>query len=249
MSGTVGRVALVTGGSRGIGRAIAVELGRRGYRVAVNYQSSSAAAESAVAEIAALGGTAAAFQADVSEREQVKALFEAVTKAFGAPEVLVNNAGITRDNLLMRMKDAEWDDVIRTNLSSVYHCSQAAIRSMMKARFGRIVAIGSVTGLVGNMGQANYAAAKAGVLGLVKSVAREGASRGITANVVAPGYVETDMTSVLGEEIRAQILAQIPAGRYGKPEDIANAVAFLASDEAAYINGQVLAVDGGMTMQ
>ena len=243
-----GRIALVTGGSRGIGRAVAIELGRRGYRVAINYQSSDEAAKSAAAEIEALGGTAAVFKADVSDREQVKVLFEAVAKEYGAPEILVNNAGITRDNLLMRMKDEEWDGVIRTNLNAVYYCTQAAIRSMMKARFGRIVAIGSVTGLVGNMGQANYAAAKAGILGFVKSVAREVGSRGITANVVAPGYVETDMTASLPEEVRTQALAQIPAGRYGKPEDIAAAVAFLASDEAAYINGQVLAVDGGMTM-
>ena len=248
MSSGAGRIALVTGGSRGIGRAVAIELGKRGYRVAINYQSSDGAARSTQTEIADAGGTAAIFKANVSDKEQVKTLFEAVAKEFGAPEILVNNAGITRDNLLMRMKDEEWDDVIRTNLSSVYYCTQAAIRNMMKARFGRIVAIGSVSGLVGNAGQVNYAAAKAGILGLVKSVAREAASRGVTANVVAPGYVETDMTAVLPEAVRTQILPQIPAGRYGQPEDIASAVAFLVSDEASYINGQVLAVDGGMTM-
>lgn len=247
MSGT-GRVALITGASRGIGRAIAVELGARGYKVAINYQSSEAAAQSAAEEIRKAGGTAITVNADVSQQEQVAALFDTVTRELGPVEVLVNNAGITRDNLLMRMKDEEWMAVLRTNLNSVYYCTQAAIRPMMKARFGRIVAMSSVSGLVGNAGQVNYAAAKAGILGLIKSVAREGASRGITANVIAPGYVETDMTSSLPEEIRRDILAKIPAGRYGTPEDIARAVAFLVSDDASYINGQVLAVDGGMTM-
>lgn len=243
-----GRVALVTGSSRGIGRAVALELGRRGYRVAINYQSATEAAESAMLEIAEAGGIAAIFKADVSNQDEVKNLFDSVTKTLGAPEILVNNAGITRDNLLMRMKPEEWDDVISTNLNSVYYCTQAAIRGMMKARFGRIISMSSVTGLVGNAGQANYAAAKAGILGLTKSIAREAASRGVTANVVAPGYIETDMTAVLPEEIRSAVLSQIPAGRYGKPQDVALAVAFLASDEASYINGQVLAVDGGMTM-
>lgn len=248
MSGAPGRVALVTGASRGIGRAVAIELGKRGYRVVVNYQSSESAAEDVRAAICAEGGEAMTFRADVSDQTQVKELIDAATKTFGPVEILVNNAGITRDALLMRMNEADWSDVLRTNLNSVYFCTQAVIRQMMKSRFGRIIAMSSVSGLVGNAGQANYAAAKAGILGFIKSVARETGSRGITANVIAPGYVETDMTSALPEEIRKGILAQIPAGRYGAPEDIASAVAFLVSDDAAYITGQVLAVDGGMTM-
>ena len=243
-----GRVALVTGASRGIGRAVAIELASRGYRVAVNYQSSQTSAEEAVAIITEAGGTAIAVQADVSYQEQVKSLFETVTKELGPVEVLVNNAGITRDNLLMRMKDEEWLVVMRTNLNSVYYCTQEVIRSMMKARFGRIVAMSSVSGLVGNAGQVNYAAAKAGVLGLIKSVAREAGSRGVTANVVAPGYIETDMTASLPDEVRKDILSRIPVGRYGSPQDIAKAVAFLVADDTSYITGQVLAVDGGMTM-
>ena len=243
-----GRVALVTGASRGIGRAVAIELASRGYRVAVNYQSSQTSAEEAVAIITEAGGTAIAVQADVSYQEQVKSLFETVTKELGPVEVLVNNAGITRDNLLMRMKDEEWLVVMRTNLNSVYYCTQEVIRSMMKARFGRIVAMSSVSGLVGNAGQVNYAAAKAGVLGLIKSVAREAGSRGVTANVVAPGYIETDMTASLPDEVRKDILSRIPVGRYGSPLDIAKAVAFLVADDTSYITGQVLAVDGGMTM-
>jgi 3-oxoacyl-[acyl-carrier protein] reductase len=178
----------------------------------------------------------------------VKRLTDAVTGEFGPIEVLVCNAGITRDNLLARMKDSEWDDVIRTNLNSVYYCAQAVIRGMIKARFGRIAAISSVSGLVGNAGQANYAAAKAGILGLIKSVARETASRGITANAIAPGFIETDMTSSLPDGVRAASLARIPVGRYGTPEDIAKATAFIVSDEASYITGQSLTVDGGMTM-
>lgn len=243
-----GRVALITGASRGIGRAVAIELASRGYRVAVNYQSSRTSAEEAVGIIREAGGTAIAVAADVSEREQVKGLFETVTKELGPVEVLVNNAGITRDNLLMRMKDEEWLAVMRTNLNSVYYCTQEVIRSMMKMRFGRIVAMSSVSGLVGNAGQVNYAAAKAGVLGLIKSVAREAGSRGVTANAIAPGYIETDMTASLPEEVRKDILSRIPLGRYGSPSDIARAVAFLVSDDASYITGQVIAVDGGMTM-
>jgi 3-oxoacyl-[acyl-carrier protein] reductase len=243
-----GRVALVTGASRGIGRAVAIELGRRGERVAVNYQNSEAAADETARTIREAGGTAVTIRADVSDPDQVKSLFDTVNRELGPVEILVNNAGITRDNLIMRMKEDEWSSVLRTNLNSVYYCTQAAIRPMMKSRFGRIVAIGSVSGLVGNAGQVNYAAAKAGILGLIKSVAREAASRGVTANVVAPGYIETDMTAALTEDIRSGILDKIPAGRYGAPEDVASAVAFLVSDEASYISGQVLAVDGGMTM-
>nr|MBP8784369.1 beta-ketoacyl-ACP reductase [Synergistaceae bacterium] len=185
---------------------------------------------------------------DVSDPDQVKALFKDVSEKMGSVEVLVANAGVTRDNLLMRMKDEEWQKVLTTNLNSVYYCTREAIRPMMKARYGRIIAISSVVGLTGNAGQANYAAAKAGVLGLMKSLARELASRGITANSIAPGYIETDMTAVLPEEVRMAVLEKIPLARYGQPEDIAKAVAFLASDDASYITGQVLAVDGGMTM-
>ena len=248
MSDTGKRLALVTGGSRGIGRAIALHLASCGYRVAVNYQSAQGAAEELVQSIRSSGGEAAAFQADVSDSDQVKALFKDVSEKMGSVEVLVANAGVTRDNLLMRMKDEDWQKVLTTNLNSVYYCTREAIRPMMKARYGRIIAISSVVGLTGNAGQANYAAAKAGVLGLLKSLARELASRGITANSIAPGYIETDMTAVLPEEVRAAVLEKIPLARYGQPEDIAKAVAFLASEDASYITGQVLAVDGGMTM-
>ena len=248
MSDTGKRLALVTGGSRGIGRAIALQLASCGYRVAANYQSAQGAAEELVQSIRSSGGEAAAFQADVSDSDQVKALFKDVSEKMGSVEVLVANAGVTRDNLLMRMKDEDWQKVLTTNLNSVYYCTREAIRPMMKARYGRIIAISSVVGLTGNAGQANYAAAKAGVLGLMKSLARELASRGITANSIAPGYIETDMTAVLPEEVRAAVLEKIPLARYGQPEDIAKAVAFLASEDASYITGQVLAVDGGMTM-
>ncbi|MDR3332615.1 MAG: 3-oxoacyl-[acyl-carrier-protein] reductase [Synergistaceae bacterium] len=249
MSEQHGRVALVTGASRGIGRAVAIRLGALGYRVAVNYQSSEAAAKETAEVIRGAGGTAFTAQADISDQDEAKGLLEAVAKELGPVEVLVCNAGITRDNLLIRMKPTEWNDVIRTNLSSVYYCTQAAIRGMIKTRFGRIVAMSSVAGLAGNPGQANYAAAKAGILGLVKSIAREVASRGITANAVAPGYVDTDMTSSLPVDVKEGIIRQIPIGRYGMPEDVAHAVAYLVSDEAAYVTGQVIAVDGGMTMQ
>jgi 3-oxoacyl-[acyl-carrier protein] reductase len=242
------KVALVTGASRGIGRAIAIALGARGYSVAVNYNNSQAAADEVCGIIRDAGGTASAFRADVSVKDEAVSLADAISGAFGAVGVLVNNAGITRDNLLMRMKDSEWDSVLRTNLDSVYYCTQAVIRGMMKARFGRIIALSSVSGLVGNAGQVNYAAAKAGILGLIKSVARETASRGVTANVVAPGFIDTDMTGSLPDEIKKGMLSQIPVGRYGSPEDVASAVVFLVSGEAAYITGQVLAVDGGMTM-
>ncbi|MDR3165425.1 MAG: 3-oxoacyl-[acyl-carrier-protein] reductase [Synergistaceae bacterium] len=243
-----GRVALVTGASRGIGRAIALALGARGHKVALNYNNSAGAAEEAAVLINGSGGTAAVFQADVSVEKEAASLVEAATAEFGPVEILVNNAGITRDSLLMRMKDSDWDDVLRTNLSSVFYCTRAVVRGMMKARFGRIIAISSVSGLAGNAGQANYAAAKAGIIGFIKSVAREGASRGVTANVVAPGFIETDMTDALPDEIKKAVIPAIPSGRYGSPRDIAEAVAFLTSEEAGYITGQTLAVDGGMTM-
>ena len=237
------RLALVTGGSRGIGRAIALTLGKNGCDIAVNYNASAEAAEALCEELAALGARASAFRADVSDRTQVEALFKAVEAGMGPVEILVNNAGITRDNLLMRMKPEEWDAVLAANLSSAFYCTKEAIRGMAKARWGRIVNIASVVGLVGNAGQANYSASKAGLIGFSKSVAREYAARGITVNAIG-----TDMTGVLKEQVREAILGQIPLGRMGSPEDVARAVAFFASEESSYVTGQVLAVDGGMTM-
>ena len=243
-----GRVALVTGAGRGIGRAIAIALGAKGHKIAINYHNSAAAAEEVAAMINSGGGTAEIFHADVSVPEEAASLVEEAAARLGPVGILVNNAGITRDSLLMRMKDSDWDDVLRTNLASVFYCTRAVVRGMMKARFGRIIAISSVSGLVGNPGQANYAAAKAGILGFIKSVAREGASRCVTANVVAPGFIETDMTDVLPDEIKKAVIPAIPAGRYGSPRDVAEAVVYLASEEAGYVTGQTLAVDGGMTM-
>ena len=242
------RLALVTGGSRGIGRAIALALGKNGCDVAVNYNASAEAAEALCGELSALGVRASAFRADVSDRTQVEALFKAVEAGMGPVEILVNNAGITRDNLLMRMKPEEWDAVLAANLSSAFYCTKEAIRGMAKARWGRIVSIASVVGLVGNAGQANYSASKAGLIGFSRSVAREYATRGVTVNVVAPGFIGTDMTGVLKEQVKEAILGQIPLGRMGSPEDVARAVAFFASEESSYVTGQVLAVDGGMTM-
>ena len=242
------RLALVTGAARGIGRAVALELARNGFDVAVNFNRSAEAAEALVKEIEALGVRAGAFQADVSNREQAEALFKKVREALGPVEVLVNNAGITRDTLLMRMKPEDWDAVLSANLNSAFYCTKEAIRDMAKARWGRIVTISSVVGLTGNAGQANYAASKAGLIGFTKSVAREYAARGITANAVAPGFIDTSMTEGLKDEVKAAIAAQIPAGHIGAPEDVARAVAFFAREESAYITGQVLAVDGGMTM-
>ena len=242
------RLALVTGAARGIGRAVALELARNGFNVAVNFNHSAEAAEALVKEIEALGVRAGAFQADVSDREQAEALFKKVREALGPVEVLVNNAGITRDTLLMRMKPEDWDAVLSANLNSAFYCTKEAIRDMAKARWGRIVTISSVVGLTGNAGQANYAASKAGLIGFTKSVAREYAARGITANAVAPGFINTSMTEVLKDDVKAAISAQIPAGHIGAPEDVARAVAFFAREESAYITGQVLAVDGGMTM-
>ena len=242
------KIALVTGAGRGMGRAIALELASGGCAVAVNYNRSSLAAEELVRQIESNGGRAVAVKADVSSSEEVREMFKTVTAKLGAVEILVCNAGITRDNILIRMKDEEWHDVIAADLNSLFYCAKEAVRPMIKARCGRIIAISSVTGLVGNAGQCNYAAAKAGMTGFIKSLAREVGSRGITVNAVAPGYIETDMTSVLSEEIKSAILNGIPVGRMGKPEDVAKTVAFLASEGASYINGQVIAVDGGMTM-
>ncbi|MEG1642201.1 MAG: 3-oxoacyl-ACP reductase family protein, partial [Synergistaceae bacterium] len=213
-------VALVTGASRGIGKAIALELAKSGYKVAVNYNSSSVAAEDIVSEIIKNGGNACAVKANVSSLEQVKDMFKEVSEKLGNVDVLVCNAGITKDNLLMRMKEEEWDSVISSDLSSFYYCTKEAIRPMVKAKKGRIIAISSVIGLIGNPGQCNYAAAKAGMIGFVKSLAKEVASRGITVNAIAPGYIDTDMTSTLSEEVRNEIMRSIPVGRIGKPEDI-----------------------------
>lgn len=241
-------VALVTGGGRGIGKAVSLELGKMGYSVAINYNRSRESAEEVAKLLQEEGVSAEVFQADVSKAEEVERLFCEIEERMGTVLVLVNNAGITRDNILMRMKDDEWKDVISADLNSVFLVTRRAIRGMAKSRWGRIVNISSVIALVGNQGQANYAAAKAGVIGFTKSVAREMGSRNITANAVAPGFIETDMTAVLPEKYREAMLGQIPTGRMGKPEDIAGVVAFLVSDKASYINGQVIAVDGGMTM-
>ncbi|HJV44126.1 MAG TPA: 3-oxoacyl-[acyl-carrier-protein] reductase [Bacillota bacterium] len=243
-----GKVAIVTGASRGIGRAIALSLASAGADVLVNYAGSEAAAREVAEEIEKMGRKAFLFQADVSNSEQVGQLVEKALEISGRIDILVNNAGITRDNLLMRMKDDEWDQVINTNLKGVYNCIKAVTRPMMKQRSGRIINISSVVGSVGNPGQANYVAAKAGVIGLTKSVAREMASRGITVNAVAPGFIETDMTAKLGADIQSNLLGQIPLQRLGQPDDIANIVRFLASEEASYITGQTIHVDGGMYM-
>ncbi|OUT70891.1 MAG: 3-oxoacyl-[acyl-carrier-protein] reductase [Synechococcus sp. TMED19] len=241
-----GQTALVTGASRGIGRAVALELANAGATVAVNYASSATAAEEVVAQIIATGGSAYALKADVSQEEQVEPLMAAVLERSGSLDVLVNNAGITRDGLLMRMKTDDWQAVLNLNLSGVFLCTRAITRTMLKQKRGRIINITSVVGLIGNAGQANYAAAKAGVIGFTRSTARELASRGITVNAVAPGFIATDMTKDLKAD---ELLNAIPLGRYGQPEEVAGAVRFLAADPAAaYITGQVLQVDGGMVM-
>lgn len=243
-----GKTALVTGASRGIGRAIALRLAAEGADVAVNFAGSLAKAEEVKEAIIKMGRKAVAIQADVKDVSSVASMVEEVKKTFGRIDILVNNAGVTRDGLLMRMKDEDWETVIDTNLRGVFQCTKAVSKIMMKQRYGRIVNMASVVGLVGNAGQANYAASKAGVIGFSKSVARELASRGITVNMVAPGCIDTDMTAVLSDKVREAMLADIPLARVGKPEDVANAVAFLVSDEAAYITGQVINVDGGMVM-
>lgn len=242
------RVALITGAGKGIGSAIAQRLAADGRFVAVNYNSSEARALETLKAIEAAGGEGMIVKADVTSPEDVRNMFKAVADKAGAVEILVCNAGVTRDNLLMRMKEDEWEKVISANLSSLFYCAKEALKPMLKARFGRIIAISSVVGLAGNPGQCNYAASKAGINGFVKSLAREVASRGITVNSIAPGYIETDMTKELSPEIMELMLKNIPNGIIGKPEDVANAVSFLASDEASYIQGQVVAVDGGMTM-
>jgi len=242
------KLALVTGGGKGIGRAVARELGKKGFDIAVNYNSSAAAAEELCVELSGLGVSARAFKADVSRSDEAGALFKAISDSMGTVQVLVNNAGITRDNLLMRMKEEEWSDVIAANLNSAFYCTKEAIRGMVRARWGRVVFVSSVVGLIGNAGQANYSATKAGLIGLAKSVAKEYAGKGVTSNVIAPGFIETDMTNSLSENVRSAVLQQIPAGRFGQAEDVAKAVAFLVSNDSDYLTGQILAIDGGMTM-
>ena len=243
-----GKVALVTGASRGIGRAIALQLASDGAKVAINFAGNTAKAEEVKAEIESNGGEALLVQADVANVEAVDEMIKKVTDTWGKIDILINNAGITRDSLLIRMKDTDFDTVISTNLKGVYNCTKAVSKLMIKQRSGRIVNMASIVALTGNAGQTNYAAAKAGIIGFSKSAAKELAARGVTVNVVAPGFIETDMTSVLSDNIKETMLKDIPLGRVGKPEDIANAVKFLVSDQAAYITGQVLRVDGGMSM-
>ena len=243
-----GKVALVTGGSRGIGRAIAVALAREGAKVAINFAGNEKAAEETKALVEQAGSEAILLKADVSDKDADAALIDTVIKTYGKIDILVNNAGITRDNLMLRMKEDDFDAVIDTNLRSVFYLTKAAAKSMMKKRMGRIINMSSIVGLTGNAGQVNYAAAKAGVLGITKSAAKELASRGITVNAVAPGFIETDMTDVLSDTVKESLLHEIPLKRMGEPKDVANAVLFLASDQSAYITGQVIHVDGGLVM-
>lgn len=245
-----GPVCVVTGGSRGLGRSIAIALGSEGCRVVVNYASSAAAAESVVEEIKALGGDGVAVQADMSSVDGIKGLFKATAEAFDDPvEVLVNNAGITRDTLAMRMKPSQWTEVIDTNLNGVFFSSQAAQKVMMKARKGRIINIASVVGKIGNIGQANYAAAKGGVISMTMTMARECAARGVTVNAIAPGFIESDMTAELPEDIVTSVTKNIPAGRFGKPEEVAGLVKYLALDPSAlYITGHCINIDGGIAI-
>jgi len=243
-----GKVALVTGGSRGIGRAIALHLARCGADVAVNFVHNDTAAFECVAEIDGLGRSAIAVQADIGYADQAKNLVKTVHNKFGHLDILVNNAGITRDALLARMRESDWDDVLRVNLKGVFNMTQSVLRTMMRQRWGRIINISSVSGVMGQVGQVNYAASKAGMIGLTKSLAREVGKRGITANVVAPGYIPTDINANLDASIQEQIRALVPMGRFGNVEDVAHVVAFLASENAAYITGVVLPVDGGLSM-
>ncbi|WP_047865838.1 3-oxoacyl-[acyl-carrier-protein] reductase [Rubrobacter aplysinae] len=244
-----GKVAVVTGGGRGIGRAIAQRLGSEGAKVAVSYRSNDEAAAETARLVREVGGECEVFKGDVSDAEDVKRLFDGAAEAFGPVEILVNNAGTTRDNIMLRMKESEFDEVLDTNLKGAYNCTRAALRGMVRGRWGRIVNISSVVGLAGNPGQANYAASKAGLIGFTKSVAREVAERGITVNAVAPGYVETELTGSLGDSVKEQILGQVPVGRFGEPEEIAEVVSFLVGEGAGYVTGQTIAVDGGMVMQ
>lgn len=243
-----GKAALVTGASRGIGRAIALELANNGARVVVNYAKDAAGAEATVQAIQAAGGEARAIQADVSDFRAADGLVKATVESFGSLDILVNNAGTTRDQLIMLMSESDWDTVIAANLKSAFNCSKAAVRVMLRKRAGRIINIASVAGILGNAGQTNYSASKAGLIGFTRALAREVAARAITVNAIAPGFVPTALTNDLPAEIKEATLKQIPLARWGQPEEIAYAVAFLASERAAYITGQVLTVDGGLAM-
>jgi 3-oxoacyl-[acyl-carrier protein] reductase len=242
------RIALVTGSGRGIGRAIALELAEKGHDIVINYSRSSGPAEEVCHLVEGYGRRALSVKADVSDVSSVTNMFKIISEEMGNVDILVNNAGITRDNLLIRMKDEQWEEVLNSNLSSVYYCTREAVRKMVKQKWGRIINLASVVALIGNPGQVNYVASKAGIVGLTKSVAREYASKNITANAIAPGFIETDMTAVLKNDAREALMSQIPAKRAGRPDDIAKLAGFLASDDSEYINGQVIAVDGGMTM-
>ncbi len=248
MGELAGKIALVTGSSRGIGRAIALELARRGARVVVNYRTGAEQAEAVRAEIEALGVPALAVAADVSQAAAVQQLFARIGETFGAVDVLVNNAGITRDNLILRMDERDWDAVLDTNLKAAFLCTRVALRGMLRARWGRVVNVSSVIALGGNPGQVNYAAAKAGLVALTRTLAREVGSRGITVNAVAPGFVATDMTAGLPEPARKQLIERVALDRLGTPEDVAQAVAFLCSPAGSYITGHVLVVDGGLSL-
>ena len=243
-----GKVAVVTGASRGIGREIALTLAAYGAAVAVNYNGSKEKAEEVVQQIRSADGMAVAIKASVSNAEDVESMMKAVMEQFGRIDILVNNAGITKDNLVMRMSEDDFDAVLDTNLKGTFYCMKQVYRIMLKQRFGRIINMSSVTGVVGNAGQVNYAASKAGIIGMTKSLARELGSRGITVNAVAPGFIETEMTDVLSDKVKQEMEGQIPLKRMGNVKDVAEAVAFLASDKASYITGQVLHVDGGMAM-
>ena len=243
-----GKVAVVTGASRGIGKAIAIELGKRGVKVVVNYAKSADGANEAVEAIKASGSEAVAMQADVTDSKAATALIKTAVDTYGRIDILVNNAGTTRDQVIMMMPEEDWDTVITTNLKSAFNCSKAAVKSMMRQRYGRIINISSVSGVLGNAGQTNYSASKAGLIGFTRALAREVAPRHITVNAIAPGFIPTDLTANVPENLKAESLKAIPLGRWGTVDEIAYAVAFLASDEAAYITGQTLNVDGGMAM-